>query len=218
LVLRLGEIMRQIIALTIGILLLSGGVIVAQTIEATTPDGKTVILSPDGTWKYKEKSTSTSTGADFVKPPEAKDVLKSSKGFVELWFDSTKWKPTASSDNPSAEFSLTHSSGDAYAMAIIERISMPISTLKGIALENAKKVAPDAKVTFEEERIVNGVKVVAMRIEGTIQGIPFTYYGYYWTGKAGSLQVITYTGQNLFNEFESDFTKLLNGVVITKPE
>jgi len=103
-------------------------------------------------------------------------------------------------------------------MAIIERISMPISTLKGIALENAKKVAPDAKVAFEEERVANGVKILAMHIEGTIQGISFTYYGYYWTGKAESLQVITYTGQNLFSEFESDFTKLLNGVVITKPE
>lgn len=147
---------------------------------------------------------------------QSKKVLKSKKGFLELWIDSKKWGETESI-NPSAEFTLIHSSGDAYAMVIVERITMPLTKLKEIALQNARSVAPDIEIISEEEIVVNGVKMLAMRMEGTVQEIPLTYYGYYWTGKAGSLQVLTYTGQDLFEEFEADFADLLNGTIVTKP-
>jgi hypothetical protein len=220
--------MKQITIWAIAVLLLCSGIAIAQTIEATTPDGKTVILNPDGTWKYKETSPSNpaeATGLNtpagvtgFTKPAAATEVLKSNKGYFELWYNPAKWKPiTASEINRSAEFALQHTNGDAYAMAIVERISMPVASLKKTALENAKKVAPDANIAYEEDRVVNGVKLSAMRMEFTIQDVPYTYYGYYWGGDAGSLQVVTYTGRNLFKEYESDLTDLLNGVVITKP-
>jgi len=54
------------------------------------------------------------------------------------------------------------------------------------------------------------------KIEGTIQSIPFKYYGYYWSGKSGTVQFLTYTAQNLFDEALPDFSELLNGFVVTK--
>jgi len=61
---------------------------------------------------------------------------------------------------------------------------------------------------------VNGAEVLMLRLEGTIQGIAFTYFGYYFGGPAGSVQVVTYTGQNLFKEFRPDFEDLLNGLKV----
>ena len=68
------------------------------------------------------------------------------------------------------------------------------------------------KVTFEEQRRVNDVDVLAMQMEGTIQGIPFTYYGYYFSGPQGSVQLLTYTGSNLFAEYKPEFEDFLNGL------
>jgi hypothetical protein len=209
--------MKRLAGVFVGVMLFAGCAAVAGEMEATTGDGKKVILHPDGTWVFKQTVQSRESGSAFTRPPRSTKVLNSRKGFYELWIDPTKWGTEVSHENPDAEFNLAHTSGDAYAMVIPERIEMPIASLKRLALENAREVAPDAKIVFDKERVVNGVKVVNMRIDGTIEGIKFTYYGYYWVGRAGTLQFIAYTGQNLFEEFEPEFTDLLNGLVITKP-
>ena len=46
-------------------------------------------------------------------------------------------------------------------------------------------------------RIVNGIEVLMMQMSGTIQGMRFTYYGYYYSNSNGTIQLLTYTGENL---------------------
>ena len=82
---------------------------------------------------------------------------------------------------------------------------------------NAIKAAPDIKIAFEEQRKVNGAKILCLRLEGTVEQIlPVTWLGYYYTGKAGTFQVATFAPQNLFQEFEQDFFDFLNGLEITE--
>jgi len=187
----------------------------ADVQEATTKDGKAVILKSDGTWAYAEAAKPLSAG-EVIKPANATRSVQSDKGFYEIWFDPAKWKVSKSA-SPPKEFEITHVSGDGFGFSIVERISMPFDTVKNVAVENAKKVAPDLKVYETEYRTVNGVKIMVLKMGGTLQGIPFVYYGYYWSGKAGTLQVVMYTSENLFSEFFPDFVQFLNGVVITKP-
>ena len=66
-------------------------------------------------------------------------------------------------------------------------------------------------MTFEATRQVNGTELLCLQIKGTIQGVAFIYFGYYYSSDAGTVQMITYTGQNLFEEFQSDFEEFLNG-------
>ena len=99
-------------------------------------------------------------------------------------------------------------------MLIAERLSIPTETLKKIALANAKEAAPDVRVISEEKRTLNGKEILCLKMIGTMQNIPFIYYGYYYSGSEGSLQVVTYTVQNLFDEFKSDFEDFLNGTQI----
>lgn len=56
--------------------------------------------------------------------------------------------------------------------------------------------------------------LLCMKIEGTVKGIPFRYYGYYYGGKQGTIQILTFTGQTLFEKYEHDFTDFLNGLEI----
>lgn len=63
-------------------------------------------------------------------------------------------------------------------------------------------------------RVVNGIETLCLQIEGTITKIPITQYGYYYGGKEGTIQVITFTRQNLFSIYREEFTNFLNGLVV----
>ena len=52
-----------------------------------------------------------------------------------------------------------------------------------------------------------------MQLNGTIKGIKFTYFGYYYSSDKGSAQFITYTFQSLFKQYKPEMEKLLNGFV-----
>ena len=193
------------------------GSVHAADVEATTADGRTVTLSDDGTWSFKEVvSSAAMPGAVVMKAKSATKSIKSKKGFFELWYDPKKWTTKEGAEGTPTEFVVIRKDGDAYGMAIVERIGVPMDQLAAIALNNAKSQAPDARIVMQEERTVNGKKVVALQIEGTIQGIAFKYYGYYWSGKSGTVQFLTYTSQNLFEDAVADFTELLSGFVITQ--
>lgn len=185
----------------------------AQDIRATTDDGRTVLLKRDGTWQFQEKSKpSTSTTGGFNKSPKATTSFKARGGKFSVWFDPAKWVQGKSEDPSKTTFQFKD--GDLYGMIIAERMEIRLDALKDVALTNAKAVAPDTRITFEEMRNVNGRSILAMKMEGTIQTIKFVYYGYYSAGPSGTVQLLTYTSKNLSAEMEPEMTEFLNGLII----
>ena len=53
-----------------------------------------------------------------------------------------------------------------------------------------------------------------MQMNGTLEGINFTYLGYYFSSPKGTVQLITYTSSNLVNEYRKNLEELLNGFTI----
>jgi hypothetical protein len=188
----------------------------SQEIKAKTEDGKDVILYPDGTWHYLKAAEPQSLPPD-IKPQPSKKLIKGKRGVYGIWIDENKWRISEDKFNPAAEFCFAHTGRDAYAMIIDETIQMPLEVLKNAALESTKKTAPDAQIIFEEKRTINTNEVLYMKMKGTVQSIPFTYLGYYYAGKAGTIQLITYTAQDLFDKFEADFIDFLNGFEVNTP-
>ena len=80
-------------------------------------------------------------------------------------------------------------------MAIIEEVEIPLETLSSIALETLIDASPNARIINKEYRNVNGLEVLFMRMDGTIEGIDFSYFGYYFSNKSGTIQLITYQNQ-----------------------
>jgi hypothetical protein len=62
-----------------------------------------------------------------------------------LLLDEQQWRTDKKQDEPDRK-TLTHVAGDAYLMAITERVAIPIPSLKRIALDNAREAAPDAEL------------------------------------------------------------------------
>lgn len=188
------------------------GVSFSRDIPATTVDGRKVLLKEDGSWTFYKAPTNTS--GTYLKSDESTSVIKVRGDRFQVWFNPLKWRQKKSAEVDKTTFE--HKDGDVYAMVIAERLTMAPDALQEMALRNLLKVAPDAEVTYKEERVVNGKKVLCMKMEGTIESVPFIYYGYYYSGKAGIVQFITFTSQNLFPEYEPEMTEFLNGMIISE--
>ena len=187
----------------------------AQPARATTEDGRKVLLYPDGRWKYAPPAAKGRAEKSYIRGVAATEGIDLLRGGMTLFVDPAKWKRTPSEDP--TRISFRHSTGEAYGMVVAERLVIPLPRLKEIAISNAREAAPDVRVTLEEPRRVNDVDVLAMQMEGTIQGVPFTYYGYYFSGPHGSVQLLTYTGSNLFAEYKPEFEDFLNGLTPPPP-
>lgn len=183
--------------------------------RAVRADGSAVILYPNGTWRPDTAPSTVAATAnvkEYTMPAADSSALDLGHG-VKLHYNPAKWQQGAPSTIPGRQ-QLRHLSGDGYAMTISERIAVPMASLKKIVLTNARNAAPDAAITFDETRRVNGATVEAMQLTGTTQGIPFRYYGYYFSGTTGTVQIICYTGESLFPDYKVDFEELLNGLQV----
>lgn len=187
--------------------------------KAITETGEEVVLYKDGTWEYvneedKEKNEIPVNDKKYAKDASSTFLMKSKTLGIGVWLNPKVWSFQKAVENPDAEYELQLKGGDLYGMMITEKVEIPLESMRDIALENAKSVAPDVKVVKEEYRTVNGLRVLHMQMHGTMQGIKFAYFGYYYSDENGTMQFITYTSQKLMESKIDEVETLLNGLVV----
>jgi hypothetical protein len=207
--------MRKIILLS---LILTSSLLLKSQINAVTETGDEVILYNDGTWKYlnnisDEEKQIPVNQTKYFKDEKSTFLVKSKKLNVGIWINPKSWSFKKGTDEDAGEFVFEKKGEDLYAMLISEKVEIPIPNLIDIAFENAKSASPDVRVVKKEYRNVNGVQVLMMQMAGTIQGIRFTYYGYYYSNSNGTIQLLTYTSESLFNDYLDEIELFLNGFV-----
>ncbi|MEC4003940.1 hypothetical protein OX283_004675 [Flavobacterium sp. SUN052] len=191
----------------------------AQT-KALTEKGQEVLLFDNGTWKYQNDSISTKTDSlkinkkEFTKTTGATFLTKSKNFNVGVYINPTKWTFAPHRDNEtSPEYRYSLKSGNGFAMIITEGTQIDLENLRQIALLNAQKASVDVVETSAEYRIVNHKKILCLKFQGTIKGIKFVYFGYYYSNNKGTVQLITYTSQQSFILLEKELENFLNGLV-----
>ena len=144
-------------------LLISYSFSTAQT-SAVTSTGDEVILYEDGTWKYADGKLPSEeeipvNSKKFKKDKSSTFLIESSRVDLGFYINPKKWSFNKDSDiNSEAEYELRLKDGDLYGMIISEKFEMPLTTLRDLAVENGRKVAPDLRIVNEEYRTVNGLK------------------------------------------------------------
>jgi len=204
------------------ILLFAGFIIVSipsvaqQT--AVTETGNKVILYDDGTWSYLHKDTIAAD--DILINPEkfsnsanSSFLLKSTRINMGSYLDTLKWTVKKANEHEAAEYEINNIELGLYGMMITEKLDLPLESLANIALDNARDAAPDVKVMDKQYRYVNGLKVLMMRMTGTIQDIKFSYYGYYYSTPKGAIQFLVYSSDEIVNQNVAEIEALLNGLV-----
>ncbi len=197
-----------------------------QQTPAFTNKGITVVLNDDGTWFYADKANSSDDKGKIKSTDSLLNLLastnnnsflvKSEIANVTVKVNTEKWRFKKTDGSEASEYTFDSKKDGAYAYLITERVELPLQTLKKLALENARDAGPDIKIVDEEYRTVNGVKVLFMKMEGTVETLKLTYLGYYYSSKKGTIQFLTSTTQNLLEEKLPEMEELLNGMIITE--
>jgi hypothetical protein len=193
----------------------------AQT-KAVTEVGDEVLLYPNGTWKYADGRTSTSASSDsvainpttFTKNKLATFLVKSTKTNVGFYLNPAEWVFEKGAATEAIEYRFKLKSTDLYAMAITEKIEIPIENMPEVVLANAQKKVTDAEMVKKEFRMVNGKKFLCMQYRGTVSGIKFVWMGYYYSSTAGTVQLVGATSENLFPNSYKSLENFLNGLVV----
>jgi len=185
--------------------------------KAVTDKGIEVVLYDDGTWKYVYESENVkqeiqTNPIKFNKDVSSTFLLKSTKINLGFYINPKNWSFEKASSESIFEYDLTFKKGELYGRIITEKLEVPIESLKEIAIMNAKKASPDIQVMKEEFRIVNGIKLLFLQLNGTIKGIKFTFFGYYYSDSNGALQFLTYSTESVAKENFNEMEKLLNGI------
>jgi len=133
-----------------------------------------------------------------------------------IHYDSTKW--TRDSDTMGdAEYMFAHIDGDVGAMVIAERIPLPQKTLRATVIENIKAVSSGFELLGEEPVVVTGASGFRLRFRAKIDGVDLTYSGLYCSGKDATIQLITFTGSNLFEQYREDMEDFQRGLIVATP-
>ncbi|MBK9982920.1 MAG: hypothetical protein IPP15_10955 [Saprospiraceae bacterium] len=187
--------------------------------SAVTQTGEQVTLYNDGTWTYVNKDSIntneiTTNSEKYSRSDKSSFLLKSTRLGVGCYMDPKKWTFKKGEDNEPAEYEINDIENGLYGMMITEKLDLPLESLANIALDNARDAAPDVKIIKKEYRYVNGLKVLMMRMTGTIQNIKFSYYGYYYSTSGGATQFLVYSSEEIVDQHISDIEELLNGFVV----
>ena len=218
--------MKKIVFNFIFTLFISFSFHVNAGVNATTKDGRGVVLYSNGTWAFKLEPSLAQVKKiipSFVKNKNVvknknknikiKSILKGKHNAYQIVYDNMLWKKTSSA-NDDAEIQLEHKSGNGYAMVIFDRSPISLEDLKKQILTTMRSVASKVEIISEEKKRIKNHKIMALKINSTIEDTPFSYFNYYASGQWGTIQFVTYTASALMIDYEADFTTLLNGLVI----
>lgn len=199
-------------------IILLGFLSVKAQMRGVTEFGEPILLYDDGTWEYSTDSTETAeipvNLTPFFKSKASTKLYKSEKLNIGVYVDPSKWILEDKNEGDVAEFTLRMKNEDLYAIVINEKLDVSLENMREVALMNGRSVAPDLVLDAQEMRTVNGLQVLMLQMTGTIQGMKFKYYNYYFTSSEGSTQFLTYCSADMFPNYKNDMEVLLNGLIM----
>ena len=187
-----------------------------------TKDGREIILKDDKTWDYKTKGAEAkpvevspqAPVLSYAREKAAISELRDEKLNFSIWYDPNRVRQTFSKQNPDVKYSFALKENYGFAMVIPEPITMTPEMVTKIAIEAARKVDPEAKLSKIEYRIINKKKILHLTYDAKVYGNPFIYNSYIYTSENLTIQFITYTIKSKLAEAEKDLFDLMNGLEV----
>ena len=168
--------------------------------------------SPIGPMAWTQLGPFAKAAAQPVAMEPAGGLLKIHSN-VSLKYDAERWRPVGS--DADGQFAFEHGSGGR-ALVLVESTPVPLDSIEDIALANAQAADPQARIVFRNRPWVQGAASWFLRIEATVNAVPMVYWGHYYAGDGGSVQIVTYAEKNRWREYEQRFTEFLNGLTVSK--
>lgn len=198
--------LKHAAALT-AMLAIAGGV-AAKDLRAVAEDGRKVLLSADGRWRFDASSPAA------VTPASDSPYRPSAKQFA-VAFNPSDWtlQPKRDEDGP-IKRGFVHKSLPVHAWVIADEMPATTPTVKTVILTNAKNAGAETTVLLDEIIRIGGKEVGSMRMSAALKGMDFMFWTYYFADEAGNIQVTCFTAQALFYKYEAECRKFLSSLSI----
>lgn len=179
--------------------------------DANTPDGKSVTLYEDGTWRPKTLELGHSI---LRKSTFATKKHSSRLRFYEFWSDRKIWSAQSPQENEHFEFLFQHKGGEAWCGIIPERMQLTQDGLVKAALQNFQAADKSGKFVQRSMAFVNALKGDVVEFSGTLDGVYISYYSFLWSGAPGTAQLSCWTSTNLIDEYRPIFNDFFGGFML----
>jgi hypothetical protein len=137
------------------------------------------------------------------------------QGRAEVRFDRLMWRPQVSSEPTTSSFQ--HHTGDLHLQILSERLEVPLANMADVALANMTNGgAQNAKVVRRGYRNVNGQRMLFLELESTMTGVAFSFYGHYWSGPSGTVQIVGFAGRSLIGEYRGAIESFVSTFQVLK--
>jgi S1-C subfamily serine protease len=150
-----------------------------------------------------------------VKSPSATKKIKAQAEEFSVWIDPKIWtvKPSSDPSKPERVY-FEHQSKGLFAFMIAEALTVTPADLEKFVLQDFKNKASNVSVVARETRVVNGKKVLALTVDATVDGVAVRYLGYYYTGSAGTVQLLSWASKSIFDSNLTRLENFLNGLEV----
>lgn len=185
----------------------------AAELGKTFFQGKTIIINDDGTWRHADEASSTPAGTP------GQEICKNAQLVpVKFCIDSGFWieaqKPT-----PEYESFYNNSNSSLFFGLITEGLPLTKDFFRNSILDNAGQVAKGGRegVKVIEDKTVQLGSDTWNYLEYSIDidGMVFRYSNYYTSvGDKGSIQVLFFTLDTVFETYRKDMDKVAQTVTI----
>lgn len=187
----------------------TGTATATQELRATTEDGRKVLLSPDGKWRFNSNQLASTSQSDSSSPyqPSVKKFSFS--------FNTSEWTlvPRREVDENNKR-TFQHRSLPIIGMVISDEMPANNNAMKEIIIENAKQAGAGTLVLLDEAQRISGKDVGTIRFSANMKGMEFLFSTNYYADQDGNIQVTCFTSQSLFSKYQSDCEKFLSGLTI----
>ncbi|MGE5385837.1 MAG: hypothetical protein ACM3SV_08110 [Betaproteobacteria bacterium] len=181
----------------------------APEMRAITEDGRKVLLSRDGKWRFDSNVLPALT------PQESGSPYQTAVKRFKVAFSTNDWILLPKKDTDEAnKRTFQHKTYPLYAMVIADEMPAATPMVKSVILANAKSTAQSVTVLTDETQQVNGKEVGAIKFAAAVKGLEFVFQTYYYADTDGNIQVTCFTGQTIFFKYQAECQKFLGGLTI----
>lgn len=186
---------------------LAGSALGAQELRAIAEDGRKVVLSPDGRWRFDWSSAAAPVSTNSGSPYQT-SVKKFSLSF------SSDWTLSPKRDGETNKRMFTHKSLPLYGMVIADEMPATNETMRGIIVSNMRSASTSSTVLLDGSQEMAGKEVGSMRLAAAVNGLEFVFTTNYYADGDGNVQATCWTSQSLFFKYQAECQKFLSGLII----
>lgn len=183
----------------------TGTAIAAQELRATTEDGRKVLLSSDGKWRFNSNQL-TPPVQSALSSPYQPSVKKFS-----LSFNAAEWTPAPKyNGGENNKMPFQHKSLPIVGMVISDDMPANTAAIKEVIISNARQAGAEILVLLDETQRIGSKDIGSIRFSANMKGIEFLFSTYYYADEDGNIQVTCYTAQSQFTKYKNNCENFLS--------